>query len=73
MDTMSDVELRMSGGQSFTYAQLCAVRDGDDRDRAIDKTIQRWRRKGLIAFTREGGRVVWRLTDAGREHFGTAS
>ena len=37
-------------------------RDGD-HDRLIDRTIQKLRRKGLIAFTREKGLVVWRVAN----------
>ena len=55
------LEARMLSGEPFTYGSLCAEQ-GDilDKDRTIDKAIQRLRRKGLIAFTREGRNVVWR-------------
>lgn len=63
-------EARMLSGEPFTYGQLCARRRAtaapedrfkhDDHDRLIDRTIQKLRRKGLIAFTREGSKVVWR-------------
>lgn len=64
------LEARMLSGEPFTYSGLSAARkqtftgedifrDGD-HDRLIDRTIQKLRRKGLIAFTRERGRVVWR-------------
>lgn len=56
------LEARMLSGEPFTYGGLCADEQGDilDKDRTIDKAIQRLRRKGLIAFTREGRNVVWR-------------
>lgn len=31
-----------------------------------DRTIQKWRRRGWIAFEREGRKIIWRLTDTGR-------
>ena len=56
-------------GEPFTYADLCGVNlltGGDEgKDRVADKSIQKWRRKGYIAFTREGRNVVWRLTPNG--------
>lgn len=60
------IEARMLSGEPFTYAELCVWRgraEGNpkwpDSDRRIDRTIQKLRRKGLISFRREGGRVVW--------------
>jgi hypothetical protein len=68
--TQEEIETRMLSGEPFTYGGLCAWRataermPGDtrhyDHDRLIDRTIQKLRRKGLIAFTRERGLVVWR-------------
>lgn len=55
------LEARMLSGEPFTYGGLCAEQgDTLDKDRTIDKAIQRLRRKGLIAFAREGRNVVWR-------------
>jgi hypothetical protein len=62
------VEDRIFSGEPFTYSALCALRPNNDADRYADKTIQKYRRKGYIAFTREGRAVVWRLTDAGQEY-----
>lgn len=60
---------RMLNGEPFTYAGIGAVVSScgahEGRDRIADRTIQRWRRKGWIAFTREGRSVVWRLTELG--------
>ncbi|CAM2952938.1 hypothetical protein [Brevundimonas diminuta] len=61
----ADLETRMLSGEPFTYGGLCATYGkelNEDRTRVIDKTIQRLRRKGLIAFTREGRSTVWRPT-----------
>ena len=58
------IECRMSSGEPFTYGELCRIQPrpfGED-GRTADKTIQKWRRKGWIAFTREGRSTVWRLT-----------
>ena len=66
--TRDDIEARMLSGQPFTYSGLCALRKQTfeigspvhgDHDRLIDRTIQKLRRKGLIAFKREKGLVVW--------------
>jgi len=74
MVTVHDIEARMLSGEPFSYGGLCewrAERDEGaiktrmpDHDRLIDRTIQKLRRKGLIAFTREGGKIVWRPTEA---------
>lgn len=60
---------RVATGVSFTYAQLHEIVDAlganEARDRIADRTIQSWRRKGFIAFTREGRSVIWNLTEAG--------
>jgi hypothetical protein len=63
--TKDEVEARILSGEPFTYGALCDWRlgtgdQGENRDRLIDRSIQRLRRKGLIAFKREGGKVVWR-------------
>lgn len=60
---------RIATGESFTYAQLHEIVDAlganEAHDRIADRTIQSWRRKGFIAFTREGRSVIWNLTEAG--------
>lgn len=62
-DELDRLTARMSSGKPFTYGALAA--DGLDKKRAADKQIQKWRKKGWIAFTREGGATVWRLTKEG--------
>lgn len=66
----ADIEERMLSGEPFTYGSLCRWR-GDqagnrylsrDDDRLVDRTIQKLRRKGLIAFERVGGKVIWSPT-----------
>lgn len=57
------IEQRMSNGESFTFGALHANLP-EAAYRIADKAIQRWRRKGWIAYTREGRSIVWRLTDA---------
>lgn len=63
-DEIVKLEERMLSGEPFTYGALCLEfkTAGREFDRKIDATIQRLRRKGKIAFTREGGAVVWRRT-----------
>jgi hypothetical protein len=62
------IEARMSRGDPFTYGDLYINLDSAtcDVSRVADQCIQRWRKRGWVAFTREGGRVVWSLTDAGK-------
>lgn len=59
----------IESGTPFTYGGLSTINDAfggnESRDRLADRTIQKYRRKGLIEFVRENGRVVWRPTDAG--------
>lgn len=63
------LEHRMLNGGPFTYGQLCVWREkiehnggrGGDEDRLIDRTIQKLRRQGLIAFQRAGNATVWNL------------
>lgn len=74
MRTREEIEARMLSGEPFSYGPLCHVRkmaimedSGDivrdgDHDRLIDRTIQKLRRKGLIAFERKAGRVIWTAT-----------
>lgn len=61
---------RIASGAPFTYAQLTelVVAHGahEGHDRIADRTIQSWRRKGSIAFVREGRNVIWSLTELGR-------
>lgn len=64
---LSRIEARMKSGEPFTYGMLCAVAGGDD-DRLVDKTIQRWRRKGWVGMEGRVGRAPrWVLVE-GAEH-----
>lgn len=67
---MSALECRMLSGEPFTYGGLSKEfapgksASHHDASRLVDRTIQKLRRKGLIAFKREGGKVIWRATKA---------
>lgn len=71
MTPLEAIEAVIFSGLPFTYMRLAAINvdhGGDEsKDRLADRTLQKHRRKGLIAFTREGRAVVWRLTDTGAE------
>lgn len=62
------LEARMSNGEPFTFQELAhlGLQAGIEWQ-SVDAAIQRWRKRGWIAFTRQGRNVVWRLTPAGRE------
>lgn len=62
-EILTYVEQRMSNGQSFTFGSLHRGLP-DTAYRIADRAIQKWRRKGWIAFTREGRNAVWRLTES---------
>lgn len=70
MTALERVEDVIFSGLPFTYMVLSGANDdagGDEsKDRLADRTIQKYRRKGMIAFTREGRNVVWTLTALGR-------
>lgn len=71
MTILEKIEARMRSGEPFTYQELAQLNPTPlgkpglhaDHDRLADRTIQKWRRKGLIQFTRSGlgGRPVWSL------------
>jgi hypothetical protein len=63
------MEARMTQGKPFTYGDLWIGLRADtcDVSRVADQCIQRWRKRDWIAFTRQGGKVIWSLTDAGKE------
>lgn len=68
MSTQDQLIEHMLSGAEFTYGGVVALRhqmDGvdQDRDRLVDRTIQKLRRAGKIAWTREGRTVVWRKTN----------
>ena len=65
LHTREGVEARMLSGEPFTYGDLSDERGtARDSDRLLDRTIQRLRKRGLIAWRREEGRVVWRALKA---------
>jgi hypothetical protein len=53
---MIALEARITGGEPFTYGDLCVVAGGDV-DRLVDKTIQKWRRRGWIYMDGRIGRA----------------
>ena len=59
---------RMLNGEPFTYGDLARkfapgkTEAHHDSNRLVDRTIQKLRRKGLITFKREGGKVIWQAT-----------
>lgn len=54
---MIDLEARMLSGEPFTWGQLGGTSE-------VDRTIQKLRKAGLIAFERKGRNCVWRATGA---------
>uniref|UniRef100_A0AB74UM61 Uncharacterized protein n=1 Tax=Caulobacter phage BL57 TaxID=3348355 RepID=A0AB74UM61_9VIRU len=73
MTPLEAVIAQIESGEPFTYHTLSVVNDAaggnEARDRLADRTIQKYRRKGWITFTREGRYVVWRPTPAGAAQF----
>lgn len=70
-----EIEKRMASGRDFTVGDLTAPliqRSANDVDpsKVADKAVQRWRKKGWIAFTREKGVPIWSLTSDGRSNAG---
>lgn len=56
------IETRMLSGEPFTYGGLASAFEGQgpgDVSRLVDRTIQKLRKKGLIAFKRQGRDVIW--------------
>lgn len=69
MTDLEIIEKRMGSGEPFTYGELLKIPEIADKaaaSRLADKTIQRWRRKGWIKFTRQGRDCVWHLTEKGQ-------
>ena len=63
----TELERRMLSGEPFVYGRLRAWAEkqfgfSEDQDRLIDKTIQKLRRRGAVAFERRGTDVVWKAT-----------
>lgn len=57
------LERRILSGEPFTFYGLHGGLD--DAARQADRLIQKYRKKGFIAFEREGREAVWSLTEAG--------
>ena len=58
---------RMLSGEPFIYSRLAAWAERqfgvvEAETRLVDKTIQKLRRRGAIAFERRGRDVVWTKT-----------
>lgn len=62
------LDRRMSDGSPFTYGELCTLVRASHDDRAVDHRIQLWRKRGWIAYQRQGRDTVWRLTDTFPQH-----
>jgi hypothetical protein len=67
-EILKAVEARMASGEPFTFVQLHSPfsAQGVDAFRIADRAIQKWRKKGWIAYAFEGRTPVWSLTPAGR-------
>jgi hypothetical protein len=68
-EIQAKLEQRMLSGEPFIYGRLCAWAQRhlgavEDRDRLVDKTIQKLRRRGAIAFERRGRDVIWTATNS---------
>jgi hypothetical protein len=60
----AQLELRMLSGEPFIYGRLSAWAEAvfgfdEAETRLVDKTIQKLRRRGAVAFERRGRDVVW--------------
>ncbi len=69
------IEARMLSGEMFTYgglvAQFSTGAPGCATDRAVDRMIQKLRKKGLVAIIgRHRQSPVWCATAAGQTHSG---
>lgn len=70
MSDQATIIAKMMNGEPFTYGGLCAWRrkfvgafQHGDHDRLIDRTIQKLRREGKIAFERKGRLTIWRMIE----------
>lgn len=59
--TVREIDEQILAQLPATYGQLCA-KLGADRDRVIDRALQRLRKRGVIAFVRKGRSPVWSKT-----------
>lgn len=70
MTDLEIIEARMASGEPFTFGELHSLIDLSDKERSYrlaDRTIQKWRKRGLISFVKNGRDVVWSLTDSGKK------
>lgn len=65
-EQLTEVEIRMLSGEPFTFGHLCDAYPDGNHGRTIDGSIQKFRKKGFIAFVRQGRQVVWTATEAGK-------
>jgi hypothetical protein len=70
LQVQTTVERRILSGEPFTYGGLLGELGSSDEDRSVDRTIQKFRRRGLISFRREGRHVLWTRTADGERAFG---
>ena len=66
-EILAQLEQRMLGGEPFIYSRLAAWAErhfgfDEAETRLVDRTIQKLRRRGAIAFERRGRDVVWTKT-----------
>ncbi len=64
---LAKLEQRMLSGEPFIYSRLSAWAErtfgfDEAETRLVDRTIQKLRRRGAIAFERRGRDVVWTKT-----------
>lgn len=57
---------RMLSSEEFTFQSLHSFLP-DDAYRLADRTLQSFRKREYATFRREGRKVIWSLTDNGKE------
>lgn len=61
----ANLEATILNGSEHSYAALCSLYDADATNAMqIDRTLQKLRRKKLIAFRRDGKEVIWKKVPA---------
>jgi hypothetical protein len=65
---LAKLESRMLSGEPFIYSRLAAWAErqfgfNEAETRLVDRTIQKLRRRGAIAFERRGRDTVWMTTN----------
>lgn len=76
MTAREQIEARIKSGEPFTFSDVWVpVCNGDhhhDAYRLADRTIQQWRRKGLIRINgRRGSSPLWELVTPSHGREGT--